>query len=66
MISHHLNVAHARQEQFRAEAAARRLAASIPTSRRRNPLAVLIAIVRASFEGPGPSLALGSIVPATH
>ena len=66
MMSHHVMVSHAGEDQFRAEAAARRLAASIPTPRRRNPLAVLIAIVRASFEGPGPSLALGSIVPATH
>ena len=64
MTSHDLNVAHARQEQFRAEAAARRQAASIKSPSRRGPLAVLIAIVRASFEGPG--LAPGSIIPATH
>jgi hypothetical protein len=60
MIRHDLDVAKARQEQYRAEAAARRLAPRRTTS----PLTAIARFVRASFEAP--TLAPGSILPATH
>ena len=64
MIRTDLIVANARQEQFRAEAAAHRLVKASATTQPRAWLAAIARTIRASFEGP--TLAPGSVLPATH
>ena len=64
MTGHDLIVANARQEQYRAEAAAHRRAKGSATIQPRSWLAAIGRTIRASFEGP--TLAPGSVLPATH
>ena len=64
MNRYDLFVATDRQEQFRAEAAAHRLAAGSAATKPHKRLAAIARMIRASFEAP--TLAPGSILPATH